>query len=378
MIKKVTILGATGSIGLNTIEVLEKYKDKFALYAISCDTNIKKFYKIVERLNPAYGVITNTDECLKFKSGYNGTTEILCGVEGIDEIIERDETDIYMNAISGFAGGLPTLKILNKRKKIALANKESLVIFGVIIDKESYEYIIPIDSEHNAIYQCLKGELTDSIERVILTASGGPFWGNESDLTHITIKDALNHPTWNMGKKITIDSATMMNKGYEIIEAHYLFNLPEEKIDVLIHPQSIVHSFVEFKDYSVKALLSKPDMKLPIEYALLEEEHGEAFIEKLDLSKICSLNFYKPDEKTFCALRIARDCLNEGGTMPAVLNAADEVAVYRFIKGEIGFLDILKIVEKTLDKHNIIRNPGIEDILEVNKWAQQYARGVKL
>lgn len=378
MIKKVTILGATGSVGLNTIEILEKYKDKFALYAISCDTNVKKFYNIVEKFNPVYGVITNKNECFRCKSDYKGTTEILCGTEGIDEIIERDETDIYMNAISGFAGGLPTLKILNKKKKIALANKESLVIFGDIIDKELYEYIIPIDSEHNAIYQCLKGELTDSVERIILTASGGPFWGNESNLKHITIEDALNHPTWNMGKKITIDSATMMNKGYEIIEGHYLFNLPEEKIDVLIHPQSIVHSFVEFKDYSVKALLSNPDMKLPIEYALLEEEHGEAFIEKLDLSKICSLNFYKPDEEKFYALRIARDCLNEGGTMPAVLNAADEVAVYRFIKGEIGFLDILKIVEKTLEKHNVIRNPGVGDILEVNKWAKQYARGVKL
>ncbi|NIA23309.1 MAG: 1-deoxy-D-xylulose-5-phosphate reductoisomerase, partial [Proteobacteria bacterium] len=263
------------------------------------------------------------------------------------------------------------------KKRIALANKESIVVFGDLIPKEQYKYIMPVDSEHNAIYQCLSGEKHDSIRKIILTASGGPFFKREN-LEGIKVDEALNHPTWSMGKKITVDSATMINKGYEIIEAHHLFDMPVNNIEVLIHPQSIIHSLVEFKDNSVKAILSQPDMKLPIEYALFEGKRGDSVIRELKLEEIGHLDFYKPDETVFKGLSIARECAKTGGTMPAVLNAADEAAVKRFLKGEIEFSDIIKIIEKTINAHTTINNPSINDIIEANNRAYKFAEGVIL
>ncbi len=373
--KNIAILGATGSIGLNTLEVIKQYKNKFHITAITCNKNTAILNQIIEEFSPDFAVITDKNSCNDYEIKYKGKTKVLCGEDGIHKIIELSYIDLFVNAISGFAGCIPTIEILKKGKEIALANKESIVIFGDLITREQYKLIIPVDSEHNAIYQCLSGEKQSEVKRIILTASGGPFLHRKS-LEGIGVKETLEHPTWRMGKKITVDSATLINKGYEIIEAHHLFNLPINKIDVLIHPQSIVHSIVEFQDNSAKALLSIPDMKLPIEYALIGKKHGDSIIPPLDLSKIGHLDFYEPNTKLFKGLEISRQCAETGGTMPAVLNAADEIAVKRFLNGEIEFLDIIKILEKTIKHHKTIENPGIKDIIKATKDAYEFAKGV--
>jgi len=375
--KNIALLGATGSIGKSTIEVIEQYKEQFNLYAVTCNKNTVVLDSILSRFAPRFALISDKERCHYYKSTYSGKTEILCGNDAMSRIIASEDIDLFVNAISGFAGTLPTLEILKRKKRIALANKESVVVFGNLITKEQYKYIIPVDSEHNAIYQCLSGERPDNIKRIILTASGGPFFKRQN-LNGIKVDEALNHPTWSMGRKITVDSATMINKGYEIIEAHHLFDLPIDKIDVLIHPQSIIHSLVAFKDNSVKALLSIPDMKLPIEYALFEGERCNSVISELKLEEIGHLDFYKPNETVFKGLLIARESAKTGGTLPAVLNAADEAAVERFLKGDIEFLDIIKIVEKTINAHAVVKNPSIYDIIEANNWAYNFAEGVIL
>jgi 1-deoxy-D-xylulose-5-phosphate reductoisomerase len=295
-------------------------------------------------------------------------------MEGLKNLVTFPEVDLVINALVGGVGLIPTLEALKAKKNLALANKEALVMAGDLIKKQAQKSeveILPIDSEHVALKQCLMAGKTSEVKNLILTASGGPFYNNKKNLKSIKVKDALSHPTWNMGKKITIDSATLMNKSLEIIEAHHLFNIPEDKIKVLIHPQSIVHSLVEFVDGSIIAQMSVPNMKLAIQYALFYPERVGAMNLSLDLPKTKNLTFDRPDQKKFHSLKLAYKALNLGGTAPCVLNAANEVAVGAFLKQRLGFVDIIPMVEKVLKSHKVVKNPNLNDILKADDWARE-------
>lgn len=375
--KNIVILGSTGSIGRSSLEVISVFPEKFRVVGLAVDRNIKVLYEQIKRFQPEIVAVTNERAFQELKSltGQSKKPLILQGLEGICSVAQYQKADIVISAISGSAGLIPTLTAIRSRKIIALANKEALVAAGKIIMSEiskNKAILIPIDSEHSAIFQCLKGARKNSIKRIILTASGGPFIGKSvKELDKITFKDALKHPNWKMGKKITIDSATLMNKGLEVIEAHHLFNLPPEKIDVLIHPQSIVHSIVEFKDGSYLAQMSKPDMKGPIAYALSYPKRLKNVMKPIDWDEIVTLNFLKPDSKTFPSLSLAYQALKAGGTMPTVLNASNEVVVNAFLNEIIGFNDIPVIISKVMDSHKIESADNIETILEVDRWARK-------
>lgn len=375
--KNIVILGSTGSIGRSSLEVISVFPEKFRVVGLAVDRNIKVLYEQIKRFQPEIVAVTNERAFQELKSltGQSKKPLILQGLEGICSVAQYQKADIVISAISGSAGLMPTLAAIRSRKIIALANKETLVAAGKIIMSEiskNKAILIPIDSEHSAIFQCLKGARKNSIKRIILTASGGPFIGKSvKELDKITFKDALKHPNWKMGEKITIDSATLMNKGLEVIEAHHLFNLPPEKIDVLIHPQSIVHSIVEFKDGSYLAQMSKPDMKGPIAYALSYPKRLKNVMKPIDWDEMVTLNFLKPDSKTFPSLSLAYQALKAGGTMPTVLNASNEVVVKAFLNGIIGFNDIPVIISKVMDSHKIESADNIETILEVDRWARE-------
>ena len=374
--KKILLLGSTGSIGRNTLELVRSFPDKFEIVGLSVNSNTELLEKQILEFGPKAVVVRDKLKAEKLKLKFGDKYEILSGEEGLIEISSRNNYDIFVSAVVGFAGLEPTINAIKMKKRIALANKETLVVAGEIIINLCAQYqteLIPVDSEHSAIFQCLTGENPRNIFKIILTASGGPFLNkNKNEFEDVTVSEALKHPNWKMGNKITIDSATMMNKGLEIIEAYWLFNLPKEKIDVIIHPQSIVHSLVEFNDGSIKAQLSTPDMKLPILYALNYPERSEFRAVLTDLKKISRLTFFEPDFDKFECLKLAYDVIDEGGIAPCILNAANEVAVERFLSGKIKFTQIPDMIKDALNKINNHKHAGLEYIIESDKQTREY------
>ena len=375
--KKISILGSTGSIGINALNVIDNLEGQFDVVALSANKNGKRLVKQAKKYHPDSVAIIDTNEATYVESALkNLNISILKGREGLLELSSRNDLDIMMNGLVGSSGMEPTLNAIQAGVDVALSNKESLVMAGDIIrvEKEkSGAQLFPIDSEHSAIWQCLSGESIDDINRIILTGSGGPFRTRNVDtFKKIKPEDALKHPNWDMGKKITIDSATMMNKGLEVIEALWLFELNPDKIDIVVHPQSIIHSMVEFKDKSIKAQLGIPDMKIPIQYAMTYPRHTTAHWKPVDLVKIGSLTFEEPDFNRFPCISLAYEAIRQKGSTAAVLNVANEQAVYRFLKHEIGFVEISEIIEKTCERHEWIEHPELNDLFQLEEWATHF------
>ncbi len=375
--KEILILGSTGSIGVNTLNVIRQFPEKFKVTGLTVNTNIDELEKQIKEFNPASVVVINPAKAEELRKRIGNACEVLSGKEGLLEIAKNGSYDILVTALVGFSGLAPTIEGIKRKKRIALANKETLVVAGELITEMIFQYgaeLIPIDSEHSAIFQCLIGEEKEYIEKLILTASGGPFLNLDSDsLSRVTVEQALNHPNWKMGSKITIDSATMMNKGLEVIEAHWLFGLPKEKIEVVVHPQSIIHSMVQFIDGSIKAQLSLPDMKLPIQYALTFPERFKCDFVDTRLPGLKELTFFEPDPAKFECLDLAFQVMNTGGTTPCILNAANEVAVDKFLKGKIGFADIPELIKSSLNKIENHRSPDMETIFDCDRQTREYA-----
>lgn len=371
----ISILGSTGSIGTQALEIADLFKDEINIVAITCNNNIDLLEKQIEKYNPKISVVMNKEKYEILNNRIITKTKLKYGMEGLKEAASIPEVDIVLTAVSGMIGLEPTISAIKSKKKIALANKETLVTGGSIIKKLIYENnveILPVDSEHSAIFQCLQGNKSEDIKRIILTASGGPFFGKDIDfLKNVTVDEALKHPNWSMGKKITVDSSTLMNKGLEMIEAHWLFDVPYKDIDILVHPESIIHSAVEYKDKSVIAQLGLPNMKLPIQYALFYPERKENNMESLDLFKLKQLNFHKADISTFKCLDLAYKAISIGGSMPTVLNVANEIAVDKFLNREISFLDIGISIEKLMEQHSPFEINTIDDVFYVKKWVEK-------
>jgi len=379
MKKNISILGSTGSIGRTTLDVISSYPDRFRVVGLSARENVDLMEVQIRKFNPL--MVAMVDEgAAKVLKRRCPHVEVSSGMEGLIKIATLEEAHMVISAIAGSAGLIPTLSAIKAEKTIGLANKETLVMAGAIITEEVRARgitILPIDSEHSAIFQVMAGERWEDVRRLILTASGGPFLGASYETKkRATVKDALKHPNWNMGTKVTIDSATLMNKGLEVIEAHWLFGVPVENIEVLIHPQSIIHSMVEFRDGAIKAQMGIPDMQIPIAYALSFPERLDLKLPALDLAEVGNLTFQKPDPEEFPCLVYAYEALRKGGTMPAVLNSANEVAVKAFIQGEIGFLDIERVVGETMAEHEVQPVKSIEDVLSADSWARKVARGI--
>jgi 1-deoxy-D-xylulose-5-phosphate reductoisomerase len=377
-LRTLTILGSTGSIGTQTLDIVRQFKDDFSINVLTANTRIKELEDQIREFNPKAVAISNEDAWKEFKNTTSFKGEILCGEEGVIAAASHPDNDIVMQALVGFSGVAPTLAAIEQGATIALANKETLVSAGSIVMKSAKEKQVPIlavDSEHSAILQCMAGEERSMIDKIILTASGGPFREFEKDaFSSITREQALKHPNWVMGQKITIDSATLMNKGFEVIEARWLFDLTPEQIEVVIHPQSIIHSLVQFGDASIKAQLGTPDMRVPIIYALFHPERRHADLPKLDLLTAGNLSFFKPDTERFPCLQLAYDAMKTGGTAPAILNAANEIAVQYFLENKARFLQIPQIIEKVLGQMPIINNPDIHQIDEADREARNLAK----
>ena len=376
--KRIAVFGSTGSIGTQALEVIAANPDLFEVEILTAQTNDKLLIQQAIRHKPNAVVIGDDKKYEAVKAALiSKDIKVFTGATALEEVADFDTYDMMLAGIVGFAGLTPTLKAIEKGKAIALANKETLVVAGDIVMQKALENrvpVIPVDSEHSAIFQCLVGETRNKIERVILTASGGPFLGKKPNfLVNVKKHHALQHPNWNMGAKITIDSATLMNKGLEMIEAKWLFNLAPDQIQVIIHPQSIVHSMVEFEDGSIKAQMGLPDMKLPIQYALAFPHRLPNNNPKTDLKKINTLTFEEPDIKTFRNLVLAKIALEKGGNLPSVLNAANEIAVWAFLNNRIGFLDITAVVEKTMEKISYIEKPNLTDYFESDGEARNFA-----
>jgi len=373
--KNVVVLGSTGSIGRNTLSVLSDFADRFKVFGFSTNTNTDLLQKQIQRFQPQMVAITDRKGFEAFQK--TDETEILFGIAGLKKLCSEPEVDLVINALVGSVGLLPSFEAVESGKDLAIANKETLVIAGGLLIRKAKEKnvrILPIDSEHSAILQCLLTGKKEEVRRLILTASGGPFLDRKKeDLKNIKVKEALSHPTWEMGKKITVDSATLMNKGLEVIEAHWLFDMPADKIRILIHPQSIIHSMVEFVDGSLIAQMSVPDMKIPIQYALFCPERLPTNNRPLDLTQVKNLTFEEPDQEKFPCLEICYQTLEMGGTAPAVLNAANELAVKAFLEEKISFIDICEIVTATLKHHQVMENPSLDDILNADKWSREEA-----
>ena len=369
--RQLAILGSTGSIGQQTLDVVRSFPGRFRVIGLAAGRNATLLAKQIEEFQPRLVSIESPGSREELRS----LKWEICSSE---ELAADPEVDLVVMAISGKAGLSPTLAAIRAGKSVALATKEVLVMAGEFVTAETRRHgaqLLPIDSEPSAIWQCLRGE-ENRIARLILTASGGPFRHlSQEALSQVTPKQALDHPTWRMGPKVTIDSATMMNKGFEVIEAHWLFDVPFDDIEIVIHPQSIVHSMVEFVDGSIKAQLSPPDMRLPIQYALFYPERPPSKLPRLDFSSLGALAFETPDLERFPCLKLALEAGRKGGTYPAVLSAADEVAVELFLEKRIGFLDIAKLVEEALEEHRSIPNPSLEDILAADAWARERVRG---
>lgn len=376
----ITVLGSTGSIGTQSLDVI-RHSEGLAVEAISGHSNIALLEEQAREFTPEYVCTTDETKYSDLKQRLQDTSvKVVSGEEGISSVASLPKSDTVITGIVGIAGLKPTLAAINAKKRIGLANKETLVTAGSLVKeacKKSGSAIIPVDSEHSAIFQCMekRADAKEDVKRILLTCSGGPFFGKtKEELSTVTKADALKHPNWDMGAKITIDSATLMNKGLEVIEAFHLFDVPFEKIDVYIHRQSIVHSMVEFCDNAVLAQLGAPDMKLPIQYAITYPERWNMAGNELDLLTCGALTFAKPDTDTFRCLSLAYKAGKIGHTMPCVLNGANEEAVYRFLKGEIGFLDIAETVEAAMEAHKIISSPTLSDILDCDKWAREFVK----
>ena len=377
--KKLSILGSTGSIGVSTLEIVAAYPDRFQVVALTAGSNLELLQQQIARFSPRLVTVLTDELADELRRRLPAPRpEILAGVPGLIAAATAPEADMVVAAIVGAAGLVPTAAAISAGKDVALANKETLVTAGHLIMAmvaEKGVRLYPVDSEHSAVFQSLHGHRDADVRRIILTASGGPFrtWPLEK-LAGVTVADALNHPNWSMGQKITIDSATMMNKGLEVIEARWLFDLPGDRIAVNIHPQSIIHSMVEYVDGCVMAQLGVPDMKAPIAYALTFPERIPTGVKPLDLTQLSGLTFFNPDLDRFPCLRLAYRALVDGESMPAVLNAANEVAVEAFLRGAIGFTDIPRIIEQTMDSHPPRKLATIEEVLLVDRWARERAR----
>jgi 1-deoxy-D-xylulose-5-phosphate reductoisomerase len=376
--KHIAILGSTGSIGRNCLSVIHNLSDRFSITYLTTNTNIELLQNQIAHFHPRGVVVLDETKAAALQSIVGNSVEVLTGREGLLEIVRRDDVDIVINSIVGFAGLKPTVEAIKHRKHIALANKETLVVAGELITSLVKEYgvnLVPIDSEHSAILQCLVGEDRNSASRIILTASGGPLLNTPKDaFASITVEQALNHPNWKMGNKITIDSATLMNKGLEVIEAHWLFGIPTERIDVVIHPQSIIHSMVEFVDGSIKAQLGVPDMKLPIQYALTYPERCPMRENRVDFPKLQSMTFFAPDLNKFRCLQLAYDAMASGGTAPAIMNAANEIAVQAFLEKKISFDRIPELIEQALSKQTNHVSPDLEHTFQSDHNTREYVR----
>ncbi len=375
--KKIVILGSTGSIGENAVKVAKTLSARIEVCGLAARNNLKRLAEQAAELKCPYAVTSDAsrkDDLLKMLPP---DCEGQAGEEYILEMVTRPDVDLVFCAIVGTGGLLPVLEAIRAGKEIALASKEVLVMAGDLVMKEAARYgvrVVPVDSEHSAIFQCLEGKRRQDVSRLILTCSGGPLLNASSEeIQNATYEKALDHPTWNMGPKVTIDSASLMNKALEIIEAAFLFGMPGNKIDVVIHPQSVIHSMVEFIDGTILAQMSTPDMRFPIQYAITYPEKYSGGMRPLDFSVFSQLNFQMPDRKLFPSLDFAYSALHAGGTMPAVMNAANEVAVARFSRSEIGFTDIWRIIEKVMSMHQVLEQPALDAILSVDKWARDTA-----
>jgi len=377
-LKHIAILGSTGSIGRNCLSVIHNLADRFSIAYLATNTNIELLQNQITHFHPRGVVVLDEMKAAALQSKVGDSVEVLSGHEGLMEIVRRDDVDLVINSIVGFAGLKPTIEAIKHRKHIALANKETLVVAGELVTSLVREYgvhLIPIDSEHSAILQCVAGEDWKSVSRIILTASGGPLLNTPKEtFASISVEQALNHPNWKMGNKITIDSATLMNKGLEVIEARWLFDLPVERIDVVIHPQSIIHSMVEFVDGSIKAQLGVPDMKLPIQYALTYPERCPMNGSRVDFPKLQSMTFFTPDRDKFRCLQLAYDAMALGGTAPAIMNAANEVAVQAFLEKKIPFHRIPELIERALASQTNHVSPDLEHTFQSDYKTREYVR----
>lgn len=376
--KRIAIFGSTGSIGTQALEVIEANPQLFSAEVLTANSNAELLIEQALKFNPNIVVIGDESRYAEVRDALAKTdTKVFAGEQAIEDVASMDCYDLMLAAIVGYAGLKPTLNALNTGKPIALANKETLVVAGDIVMRTAYEKrvpVIPVDSEHSAIFQCLVGEVRNPIEKIILTASGGPFLGKKPNfLVNVRRDHALQHPNWSMGAKITIDSATLMNKGLEMIEAKWLFNLQPEQIEVVIHPQSIIHSMVQFQDGSIKAQMGLPDMKLPIQYAMAFPKRIANDFPRCDFRKVRTLTFEEPDVRTFRNLALAIEALNKGGNLPCVLNAANEIAVYAFLRNKIGFLEMTDVIEKTMEKVSFLQQPTLEEYFESDGEARNYA-----
>ena len=370
--KRIAILGSTGSIGTQALEVIATHPDAFEVEVLSAQNNADLLIEQAQRFKPNAIVIVNEDHYQYVKDALkNEPVKVYAGENSLASVAQMETIDMVLTALVGYSGLKPTIKAIEAGKSIALANKETLVVAGELITKIAREKgvnIYPVDSEHSAIFQCVMGEFHNKIEKIVLTASGGPFRGKKkSDLTSITKRQALKHPNWTKGAKITIDSASLMNKGLEVIEAKWLFGLSPSQVEVVVHPQSIIHSLVQFEDGSMKAQLGLPDMRLPIQFALAYPNRLKSDFPRFDFSNYPALTFEKPDTETFRNLALAFEALERAGNMPCVLNAANEVAVAEFLKDRIGFLEMSDIVEKCLEKMHYIKSPGYDDYVNTDK-----------
>ena len=383
--KKVVVLGATGSIGDSTLDVLSRHKDRFEILALSAHSNLKKFVQICKTFQPKYALLSSPSKLQELKQRLNQeniNSEIVCGMNDISALCQMQEVDMVVAGIVGSAGMQPVLATVTAGKDLLLANKEALIVAGELVmnaAKQNNANIIPLDSEHNAIFQCLPddyhtGQIPENLEKIILTASGGPFWNLEAEeFSAITPDQACAHPNWDMGRKISVDSATLMNKGLEVIEAHWLFNLPSDKIDVHVHPQSIIHSMVCYKDGSVLAQLGEPDMRIPIAYGLGLRDRINSGAKSVDLLTIGKLEFFPPNYEKFPCLQLAKDTIESGGTSSLILNSANEVSVEAFLNNQIKFNQIPMINRKVLELLSIDKVENVQQLLELDAQVRQIA-----
>lgn len=376
--KRIGIFGSTGSIGKQALEVIEANADKFSVSILTAHSNHELLIEQARKFRPAAVVIVDENKFQQVKNELGSLgIKVMAGEKALEEVAEMSNYDMMLAAIVGFAGLKPTLKAIETGKTIALANKETLVVAGDIVMQMAVQRrvpVIPVDSEHSAIFQCLVGETRNRIEKIVLTASGGPFLGKKPNyLVNVKREHALQHPNWSMGTKITIDSATLMNKGLEMIEAKWLFNLHPRQIQVVVHPQSIIHSMVQFEDGSIKAQMGLPDMKLPIQYAMAFPMRIANDFPRFDFTRSSQLTFEPPDTRTFRNLALATDALHRGGNLPCILNAANEIAVFGFLKNRIGFLDMTEVIERTMERLTFIEKPTLEEYFESDAEARNFA-----
>jgi 1-deoxy-D-xylulose-5-phosphate reductoisomerase len=380
-LKRIAIFGSTGSIGSQALEVIANHRDKFSVEVLTANSNEELLIRQAQDFDPHVVVIGDEKKYQRVKEALASTNiKVFAGTKALEEVAAMDIYDIMLAAIVGYAGLRPTMQAIENGKAIALANKETLVVAGDIIMRKAVEKrvpIIPVDSEHSAIFQCLVGETRNPIEKVILTASGGPFLGRKPNyLVNVKREHALQHPNWTMGAKVTIDSATLMNKGLEMIEAKWLFNLQPSQVQVVIHPQSIIHSMVQFEDGSIKAQMGLPDMKLPIQYALSFPQRIKSNFPRYDFRRMNTLSFEEPDVKTFRNLALATDALHKGGNLPCVLNAANEIVVYAFLRNRINFLDMTDIIERTMNHVPFIEQPSLDEYFDSDGEARNFAADI--